>query len=93
MIDGSFWVIFLELLESNPPLIVLSEGKEFTLPVSYPISRDLELSITPTGIDVLAGRISWLEVSNIDRWIGGVYLTPTNIWCWDSSSRSIAKRA
>ncbi len=91
--DASFWVVILKLLESNPPLIVLPEGKEFTLPIPKPFPRDLELSITSAGIDVLAGKLNWLEVSNIDRWIGGVHLTPTNIWCWNASSRTIAKRA
>jgi len=85
--DASFWVILHELLESNPPLIALSKGKELTLPTS----KDQELTITPAGIDVLAGKLNWTEVSNIDRWVGGVHLKSTNIWCWNSNSRSISK--
>ncbi len=87
--DSSFWVVLHELLESNPPLITLPEGKELTLPTS----KDQELTITPVGLDVLAGKINWLEVSRLDRWIGGVHLNPENIWCWSSNSRSIVKRA
>lgn len=87
--DASFWVVLNELLDSSPPLIVLSEGKE----LSAPPSRGQKLSITQAGIDVLAGKLNWLECSNIDRWIGGVHLEPTNVWCWSSNSRSIEKRA
>ncbi|MEW7979297.1 MAG: hypothetical protein AB2813_05690 [Candidatus Sedimenticola endophacoides] len=87
--DASFWVVLHELLNSNPPLIVLTEDKELALPTS----KDQELTITPTGIDVLAGKLNWLEFSNINRWIGGVHLKSSNVWCWNSSSRSIEKRA
>lgn len=85
--DSSFWVVLYELLESNPPLIALPDGKELTLP----ISKDQELTITSTGLDVLAGKINWLKVSRLDRWIGGVHLKANNFWCWNSGSMSILK--
>lgn len=87
--DSSFWVILHELLASNPPLLELPEGKELTLP-SRP---DQELTITAAGRDVLAGKRDWLEIVALDRWIGGVHLTSDNIWCWNPSARSLAKRA
>lgn len=87
--DSSFWIILQELLESSPPLLKLAKGKELTLPTN----PDQELTITPAGEDVLSGQGSWLAHMEIDRWIGGVHLTPENLWCWDSSSGSIVKRA
>jgi hypothetical protein len=87
--DTSFWVILHELLESNPALIAFPEGKKLT----FPTFKDQELTITPAGLDVLAGKMNWLDISNIDRWIGGVHLKSTNVWCWNSSSRSIKRRA
>jgi len=87
--DSSFWVVLHELLESSPPMIILPEGKELTLPTS----KDQELVITSAGLDVLAGKINWLEVSRINRWVGGVHLEPSNVWCWDSGSNSIVKIA
>ncbi len=86
--DSSFWVVLHELLDSSPPLISLSKGKEFALPSS----GDQELTITTAGLDVLAGNVSWFDVSSLDRWIGGVHLEPSNVWCWDSGSMSIVKR-
>ncbi len=87
--DSSFWVVLQELVTSNPPLIVLPDGKELTLPTSI----DQELTITTAGLEVLAGKLNWLEVSNINRWIGGVHLNSKNVWCWNSKSRSIARYA
>jgi len=87
--DSSFWAVLRELLASSPPLIVLPEGIKLTLPTS----KEQELTITPAGLEVLAGKTNWLEISRLDRWIGGVHLETTNIWCWNSGSRSIVKKA
>ena len=87
--DSSFWIILDELLASIPPLLTLPEGKKLTLPTS----SDQELRITSTGMDVLAGKNNWLDSVNLDRWIGGVHLTSNNVWCWNSDSQTIVKRA
>ena len=87
--DSSFWIILQELLDSSPALLKLPEGKKLTLPTS----KDQELTITPLGLDVLSGKRNWLEITNLDRWIGGVHLENTNVWCWDLDSSSIVKRA
>lgn len=87
--DSSFWIIVQELLDSNPPLLALSKGKK----LSSPISKDQKLNITPAGEDVLAGRQNWLETNSIDRWIGGVHLTPNNTWCWDTKTHSIKRES
>ena len=31
------------------------------------------------------------DATKIDRWIGGVHLTPSNLWCWNSKLRSLVK--
>lgn len=87
--DSSFWVVLHELIESSPPLIALPEGKELTLPAS----KEQELTITSAGLDVMAGKMNWLEISALDRWIGGVHLDSTNIWCWNSASSLVFKKA
>jgi len=86
--DSSFWVVLHELLESSPPLIVLPKGKKLTLPTS----KDQELTITSAGIEVLAGQMNWLEISRLDRWIGGVHLNASNIWCWSPESGEKTRR-
>jgi len=49
------------------------------------------LTLTPLGKELLIGRESWLNLKPIDRWIGGVHLTPDNLWCWNIEERSIKK--
>ena len=93
--DSSFWVILQELLEpsapelkTSTPLLKLAEGVQWTMPPK----PDQELSITPMGEAVLAGEKNWLELAEIACWIGGVHLTPKNMWCWESGSKSIVRR-
>lgn len=85
--DSSFWIILNELLGAEPPLVKVPQGKQLTLP----ISPDQELTITPTGRDVLQGAINWLEIAELDRWLGGVHLKSNNIWCRDSISGRLKK--
>lgn len=85
--DSSFWEILHELLRSSPPLLILPVGKELTLPTS----PDQELTITPHGEEVLSGKRNWLDNTQINRWIGGVHLTPNNIWYWDSAAKKITR--
>jgi len=86
--DSSFWVILQELLNSSPALLKLPKDKKLTPPTA----KDQELTITPVGLEVLSGKRNWLEVTNIDHWIGGVHLEGDNIWYWDPDSSSIVKR-
>jgi hypothetical protein len=85
--DSSFWLILNGFLKSDPPLLTLPAGIELTLPAS----PDQELTITTAGQEVLAGKRKWLDIVELDKWIGGVHLTPANTWCWDSTSNSITK--
>ena len=85
--DSSFWVILQELLNSSPALLALSQGKELSLSTT----RGQELTITPFGLEVLAGKRNWLEISALNRWIGGVHLQLNNVWCWNSGSGSIVR--
>lgn len=87
--DSSFWVILQELLDSSPALLTLSEGNR----LSQRTARKQELAITPVGKEVLFGKKNWLSISNQDRWLGGVHLENPNVWCWNSNSGSIVKRA
>jgi len=87
--DSSFWVILHELLDSDPPLLELPAGKKLTLPTS----ADQELTVTSAGKEVLAGNRNYLSFAESDRWIGGVHLTAENIWCWDSTAKTINKQS
>lgn len=42
--------------------------------------------LTPLGRTVLAGDADWLDEHRIDRWIGGVHLTPESLTRWDEDA-------
>jgi len=83
--DASFWVILNQLLATSPPLIQLSSAKQLSLPPE----ADQKLSITTTGKDVLTGNKNWLDIIDIDHWIGGVKLTSQNLWLWDNEASKL----
>lgn len=85
--DASFWCILNELIQSDPPLLDLSAGCE----VNSSGLAEQRLTINQTGKDVLAGKLNWLDVSNTNKWIGGVHLNSNNVWSWNAKSRSIEK--
>jgi len=74
--DVLFWDILKELVE-NELLISRDEGRY--------------LQITNIGKEVIKGNLNWLDIISIDKWIGGVHLTPQNLWCWDVKSKKIIK--
>lgn len=46
-----------------------------------------DLRLTPSGLEVLAGRA---ELQRIDRWIGGVHLVGRTVWRWDPRRETLA---
>lgn len=86
--DSSFWKILHEFLDSNPPLLKLPEGKTLTLPTQ----PDQELTLTMAGMNVLLGRQNWLNITELDKWIGGVHLTRENCWCWNAIQARVERR-
>jgi len=49
------------------------------------------LEITEFGEKILEGELHWLQLKDIDRWIGGVHLEKNNLWCWDIQKQHINK--
>ena len=50
------------------------------------------LEITELGKDVLKGDTNWLKLNSIDFWLGGVHITPQNLWNWDISQEKLVKQ-
>ena len=87
--DSSFWILLNEFLESSPALLTLSDGEMLDITPK----PDDELTISTIGKEVLSGERNWLDIIKLDKWIGGVHLTPANIWCWDSETNSLINSA
>jgi DNA-binding transcriptional MerR regulator len=62
------------------------------LPAPPPLSdanvfARLPIRLTKEGERVLRGEADRVELLGIDRWIGGVHITPQNVWRWDPEER------
>ena len=86
--DSGFWIILQDLLKSSTPLLELDDGVEWTSPPK----QTYKLRLTPAGEAVLSGESNWLQLKELDRWIGGVHLKSINFWCWDSTTQSVIHR-
>lgn len=75
--DLSFWQIAKTLASAPHPLITLDVTTEIT---DAPRST---LALTGAGREVLAGRADHIGLNGIDRWLGGVHLTPKTCYRWN----------
>ncbi len=50
-----------------------------------------ELSLTFLGKELLDAKNNWLNIKTIKHSIGGVNLSPKNLWCWNMKDESIKK--
>lgn len=68
----------LKVLAASPmPLLRLEPGPGG-------LTRNLRVSLTATGREVLEGREDWVRLHGIDRWLGGVHLHGRESqWRWD----------
>jgi hypothetical protein len=68
--DSSFFAYARELASCANPLLSIHGD---------------QASITHAGKEVLDGRVDHIELNGIDRWIGGVHLTPDRVWRWNGA--------
>jgi hypothetical protein len=75
--DSSFLRCLRVLASSPMPLIRLEPGPGGLI-------RNLHISLTGSGREVLEGREDWVHLHGIDRWLGGVHLHGREApWRWD----------
>ena len=70
--DVTFFLRLDRMLAARRPLIERTRA-------------DGPLQITDNGTRVLEGAADDVALNGVDRWIGGVHLTPENVWRWDGA--------
>jgi hypothetical protein len=91
-------IVFYSYLERlsgrTDALVTWKDGSPVIAPTSEK-SREFvegELTLTPLGREVLAGRRDWQRIHNRTRWLGGVEIRPgEGGWRWDPSNRELVK--
>jgi len=87
---------YLERLSGREnPLITWRDGTPVVAPTPAE-SRDFvkgELTLTPLGRDVLAGKRDWQNINTDSRWLGGVEIAAPSQWRWNPESRQLVHTA
>ena len=79
--DLSFFGIVEGLADARQPLLTIDE------PSNVPLSFvEKPIRVSEAGRAVLAGRADHVSLNGIDRWMGGVHLTPEHLWRWTGTS-------
>jgi hypothetical protein len=83
--DASFVDIVAELATEPYPLLAVGSGLDSALAEHDPRDQPLwneRITLTTNGRAVLAGDQDRIALRGIDRWLGGVHLTDTDVWRW-----------
>ena len=85
---------YLERLSGRDhPLVTWRDGSPVIAPTPAE-SRDFvkgELTLTPLGREVLAGKKDWQAINTQTRWLGGVEIKPGSSWRWDPNRRQLVR--
>lgn len=85
--DATFWAILKDLAAAAHPLVQIGSS---AAPASGPSPvppGSLLVRLTEAGRAVLDGRADHVTLNGIDRWMGGVHLTPDH--CWRSDGEAL----
>ena len=74
--DSTLWTRILALARGARPTVTVG---------------DLDVQITPFGLECLNGMVDFVAANGIDRWIGGVHLTAESEWRWDPRARAVGE--
>ena len=83
--DATFWAILKDLATARRPLLQI--GEEVCTGQGKPVPpANVSVQLTDAGREILAGRADHVELNGIDRWMGGVHLTPEDRWRSDGEA-------
>jgi len=88
--DAQLWLALERISGAKQPLLTIENGNNPGQQPTPDTVRKAKFELTETGESVLRGEADYVELNGIDHWLGGVHLSPDNLWRWDESSASIA---
>ena len=75
--DWSFWRVLARLASGTKPMLELASGARPRFPPEVPAAASFgaqRFRLTPSGREVLAGKLDAINTNGIDRWLGGTHL-------------------
>jgi hypothetical protein len=94
--DTVFASYLEDLSAAEEPLVVFEGGETIRAPRVGEDDRwfwERRAALTEKGQDVLRGDADRVELSGIDRWLGGTHLDGQNTWRWDDSAGELRRDA
>jgi hypothetical protein len=80
--DGMLFSELERLARLPRPLVQMSAGPA--------IERETVVALTDASRAILRGDLDATAANPVDRWLGGVHLTPASLWRWDADRQRVA---
>ena len=88
--DTQFWNIVKRLAQANEPALTIGvEDVDGMMKSGALIQAPMQ--ITQFGEEVLSGKRDFIHTNGLDFWLGGVHLTPNNLWRWHEETQTVAR--
>ncbi len=92
--DWPFWRVLARLASGTKPMLELASGARPRFPPEVPAAASFgaqRFRLTPSGREVLAGKLDAITTNGIDRWLGGTHLWHGGtLWRWDGAAGKLA---
>ena len=91
--DWAFWRVLGRLASGIKPMLELASGARPRFPPEVPAAASFgaqRFRLTPSGREVLAGKLDAIDTNGIDRWMGGTHMAHgSRIWRWNGAERKL----
>jgi hypothetical protein len=91
--DWAFWRVLGRLASGTKPMLELASGARPRFPPEVPAAASFgaqRFRLTPSGREVLAGKLDAIDTNGIDRWMGGTHMSHgSRIWRWNGAERKL----
>jgi len=87
--DSQLWLALNQLTAGKQPLLAIENRHDVRQQLTPDIARKAKIEITKSGESVRRGEADQVELNGIDHWLGGVHLSPTNLWRWDDEIEAL----
>lgn len=92
--DIMLWECLQDMADAETPSVKITGPGPIKQPLWDPL-KDLgrwQVQITETGRDVLAGKLDWIDLNGLDKWLGNVHLQSGNhLWRWDGEKKQVQR--
>jgi len=87
--DFQFWLALKKTGMSQTPLIAFEGGPSPSGPIDSGKLLNTKFRLTTEGKAVLKSEADFVEINDIDEWLGGAHLVNDQVWRWDETNSKL----